>query len=241
MSGAGWKSRRTNWLAPSEAKQALRRYTLKNSFKTRFLHHLVLLLAAIMTGAAFYYFLAPRGQLFWLSMATAYASLALLALSLMIGPWNVLRGNPNPVSGYLRRDIGIWAGVLGIAHVVPGLLQHFRGRMWLYFLPPPNATYSFPLRIDAFGLTNYAGLGATLILLLLLSLSNNASLRSLGAGRWKSLQRWNYAAALLVVAHGAVYQVLEKRMLGFVLAFGTVALVTLAAQIAGFGSVKKKA
>ena len=96
------------------------------------------------------------------------------------------------------------------------------------------------MRIDPFGLTNYAGLGATLILLLLLSLSNNASLRSLGAKRWKSLQRWNYAGALLVVAHGAVYQIIEKRTSGFVVAFAAIALLALAMQFAGFSMAKKK-
>lgn len=206
----------------------------------RITRHITLFLASIVTGAAFYFSLASKGPLFWLSMATAYASLVLLALSLMIGPWNKLRGRPNPISGYLRRDIGIWAGGLGIAHVVAGLQVHFRGKMWLYFLPPADATYTFPLRIDAFGLTNYAGLGATMILLLLLSLSNNASLRSLGASRWKSLQRWNYAGALLVVAHGVVYQILEKRTVAFIVAFAAIALLALAMQFAGFRMAKKK-
>ena len=206
----------------------------------RITRHIILFLASIVTGATFYFSLASKGPLFWLSMATAYASLVLLALSLTIGPWNKLRGRPNPVSGYLRRDIGIWAGVLGIAHVVAGLQVHFRGKMWLYFLPPADATYTFPLRIDAFGLTNYAGLGATLILLLLLSLSNNASLRSLGASRWKSLQRWNYAGALLVVAHGAVYQIIEKRTMALIVAFAAITLLALAMQFAGFSMAKKK-
>jgi DMSO/TMAO reductase YedYZ heme-binding membrane subunit len=112
--------------------------------------------------------------------------------------------------------------------------------MWLYFLPPSDATHTFPLRIDSFGLTNYAGLGATLILLLLLSLSNDASLRAFGANRWKSLQRWNYVCAILTVAHGLVYQILEKRMVGFVVTFAAIVLVALAIQLAGFSTVKRQ-
>jgi DMSO/TMAO reductase YedYZ heme-binding membrane subunit len=131
--------------------------------------------------------------------------------------------------------------VLGIVHVIAGLQAHHPGKMWLYFLPPADATYTFPLRIDPFGLTNYAGLGATLILLLLLSLSNDASLRSLGASRWKSLQRWNYAGALLVAAHGTVYQILEKRAAGFIVAFAALVLLALAMQLAGFRMGKKTA
>ena len=51
-------------------------------------------------------------------MATAYAGLAFLAISLWLGPWNVLRRRPNPVSFDLRRDVGIWAVVLAIVHTV---------------------------------------------------------------------------------------------------------------------------
>lgn len=199
----------------------------------RVTRHIVLFLACGVWGAAFYLILATENAIWWLSMSSAYGGLVLLALSLMIGPWNKLRGRPNPVSGYLRRDIGIWAGILGAVHVIAGLQVHMR-TMWQYFLPPPDATYRFPLRIDPFGLTNYAGLFATMILLLLLSLSNDASLRALGADRWKSLQRWNYAYAILTVAHGVVYQILEKRMAGFVAAFAAIVLLALAMQFAGF-------
>lgn len=203
--------------------------------------HVILFLASIATSVAFYLALAPERLAFRFSMATAYASLVLLAWSLMIGPWNKLRGRPNPVSGYLRRDIGIWAGILGVVHVIPGLQAHMGGNIWQYFLRPAYASYSFPLRIDPFGLTNYAGLAATFILLLLLSLSNNASLRALGPRRWKSLQRWNYAGAVLVVAHGIVYMILEKRTLGFVAVFTALILLALAMQIAGFRAEKKQA
>jgi sulfoxide reductase heme-binding subunit YedZ len=166
-------------------------------------------------------------------MASAYASLLLLATTLMIGPWNTLRGRANPVSSYLRRDVGIWAGMLGIVHVIVGLQVHMDGKFWLYFLPPPDAAYRFPLRIDPFGLTNYAGLAAGLILLMLLAISSNASLRALGAVRWKRLQRWNYAVAALVVTHGAIYQFIEKRTVGFVAALVVVVLFTVALQVSG--------
>jgi len=207
--------------------------------RPRISHHIILFLASGVTGAVFYLALAPADPIWRLSMASAYGGLVLLALSLIIGPWNKLRGRPNPISGYLRRDIGIWAGGLGIVHVIIGLQVHFRGRMWLYFLPPADATYTFPMRIDPFGLTNYAGLSATFILLLLLFLSNDASLRALGTRRWKSLQRWNYAGAVLVVAHGLVYQIIEKRALGFIVTCAAIVLFAVTMQLAGFRMGKK--
>ncbi len=39
-----------------------------------------------------------------ISFATAYPALVFLAVTLLIGPWNVLREKRNPLSGDLRRD-----------------------------------------------------------------------------------------------------------------------------------------
>ena len=206
---------------------------------TRTARHLVLLLAGLGTFGLFHLLYAPDDLFWWFSMSSAYASLFLLALTLAIGPWNKLRGIPNPVSTYLRRDIGIWAGIFGIFHVVFGLLVHFRGHMQLYFVPMPG-TQRFPYRYDAFGLANHLGLFATVVLVLLLALSNDASMRKLGGRPWKSLQRWNYAGAILVVAHGALYQILEKRKLGLVAACVIVVGITVALQAAGFRATRKK-
>lgn len=199
----------------------------------RVTRHLTLFVSISVIGAIFFWCLDGVSQIVRLSMASAYVGLFLLAATLMIGPWNKLCGRANPISSYLRRDVGIWAGILGLIHLIFGLQVHMNGKLWLYFLPPPDAAYHFPLRIDWFGLTNYAGLAASLILLMLLVLSNNVSLRAFGVTRWKRLQRWNYVVAMLVVAHGAVYQLLEKRELGFVLLFGIAVLLGLSLQLIG--------
>ena len=206
----------------------------------RLTRHLLLAMASCVLVTAFLQFLHPQRPVYQISMATGYGSLFLIAISLLIGPWNVLRRRTNPVSGYLRRDIGIWAGILAVAHVIAGLQVHMDGKFWLYFLPPPEAHSLFPVRLDPFGLTNYAGLIATIIFVMLLCLSNNASLRALGAKRWKFLQRWNYAAAALVCLHGGVYQFLEKRDPRFVLVFIIIVVVALTAQLAGFHRVRGK-
>ena len=62
----------------------------------RVTRHIVLFLASLVTGAGFYLILHTEYPIWWLSMSSAYGSLVLLALSLMIGPWNKLRGLPNP-------------------------------------------------------------------------------------------------------------------------------------------------
>ena len=75
------------------------------------------------------------------------------------------------------------------------------------------------------------------MLALLLGLSNNAALTKLGSHRWKTLQRWNYAGFALLIVHGAVYQLLEKRMAGFVLVFAAAILLVGALQTAGHRKV----
>jgi len=186
----------------------------------RVLQQLSIAAFSILLTVAVFFIVDSKDKTFRLSMATAYVGLALIGLSLIIGPMNVLRGRPNPVSTSVRRDIGIWGGIVGLVHTVVGLQVHMAGRFWLYFVFPRGENQLIPMaRYDFFGLANYTGLGVTLVLLLLLALSSNAALTKLGSQRWKALQRWNYAGFALLVVHGAVYQFLEKRMAGFILVF----------------------
>lgn len=205
---------------------------------TRLARHLLLAAVSAAVFGLFFALLRPDDLLWWASMSSAYASLGFLAITLGLGPWNRIRGLPNPVSTYLRRDIGIWCGIMGIVHVVFGLQVHM-GNMLLYFVPAPG-TQRFPYRLDTFGLANHAGLAATVVLALLLALSNDASMRKLGGRPWKSLQRWNYAGAALVVVHGALYQLLEKRKLVLVLACVAIVGVTAALQVAGIRATRAK-
>jgi sulfoxide reductase heme-binding subunit YedZ len=153
-------------------------------------------------------------------MASAYSALALLVVSLCLGPWNVLRSRPNPVSFDLRRDIGIWAGLVALFHTGVGLTVHLRGRMWMYFL---KRLHPLTLQTTRFGFSNYMGLATAMVLLLLLLISNDISLRKLGIKRWKALQRFSYLAFALTMAHGAAYQLVEKQHRGWVFAFGVMA------------------
>ena len=165
-----------------------------------------------------------------LSMGTAYAALALTALALGLGPWNVLRRRPNPVSFDLRRDVGIWAGLMAVLHTVVGLQVHLRGRMYLYFV---KRLHPLTWRRDQFGAANYTGLLSALLFLGLLVLSNDWTLRRLGRRRWKNLQRWTYAAGGLMVVHGFIFQAIEKRHVPYVGAVIVVVAGTLALQLAG--------
>jgi methionine sulfoxide reductase heme-binding subunit len=156
--------------------------------------HVTLAAIAILITFLAYAATPPPDVRHRLSMATAYAGLIFLAALLWLGPWNVLRRRANPTSFDLRRDVGIWAGIVAILHTVVGLTMHLRGKMWMYFFKRLH-----PLRLQdtQFGFANFTGLAAALLFLMLLAISNDLSLRTLKTRRWKSLQRWTYVAFVL--------------------------------------------
>lgn len=169
-----------------------------------------------------------------LSFSTAYPALVLLVITLWIGPWNLLRSHRVPTSIDLRRDVGIWAGILGILHTVIGLCVHMRGRPWLYFVYQRSEGHTFPVRHDIFGFANETGLIATTILFLLLATSNDYSLRRLGTRNWKQLQRWNYVLFLFAFLHTIAYQTMEKQHAPFVTTVVSCGAITLVLQAVGF-------
>lgn len=172
-------------------------------------------------------------------MSTAYVSLLLLGLTLVTGPVNLLLKRRNPVSTDLRRDIGIWSGIIGLAHVAIGWQVHM-GNMLLYFFKEDKTTNELTLRSDLFGFANYTGLAGALILALLLALSNDLSLKKLKAPRWKYWQRWNYVFYLLVIIHAISYQVIEKRVVPYPILLSILILPVLAFQVIGYYRYKDK-
>jgi sulfoxide reductase heme-binding subunit YedZ len=198
-------------------------------------HHVPLAGLSLAIVAAVWVLLAHEGRISRLTVATAYAGLILLAGALLLGPLNILRARPNPISTDLRRDMGIWAAMLGFAHVAVGLLTHFPGEPWLFFFNGGR----IPLRLDTFGIANYLGLAATLILMLLLALSNDWALRRFGTRRWKALQRSTYLLLGLVIIHALVYFGYEDRGIGFISVLALIAAAVVAMQLAGIWKRKQ--
>lgn len=209
---------------------------LNRYWKQRLKRHLGLAVLAFVMVAMAYIATPPPDVRHRASMATAYAALAFLAFCLWLGPWNVLQRRRVPVSFDLRRDMGIWAGILAIVHTAVGLTVHLRGRMWMYFF---SRLHPLSVQHTTFGFANYVGLIAALLFVLLLVLSNDLSLRRLGTRRWKSLQRWIYAAFALTVTHGVAYQLVEKRRLPWVIVFAGLSTAVIMIQAAGFVSTRR--
>lgn len=201
-------------------------------------HHLALMFLSAGSAVALYVTRPYPDVLTRLSFSTAYPAIVLLGFTLVTGPWNVLLRRANPVSSDLRRDTGIWAGILGIIHTAVGQCVHLRGRPWLYYVYGPQEHHHGP-RHDVFGYANYAGAISVLLLAGLLATSNDYSLRRFGTPQWKSLQRWNYAVFALAAAHAIGYLVIEKQKLPFDMTIGVVIAITLAMQSAGFAKRRR--
>ncbi len=191
-------------------------------------HALLAALGCAIIGGSCLVFVG-RPIIFQLSMGSAYAAWLFLAAALSLGPVYAIWRRRRPVSTYVRRDIAIWSGIFALVHTGAGLFVHFGGRVLPYFFEP-NAPFVTP-RIDPFGLTNYAGLVCLLVMLLLLAISNNFSIRALGTGKWQQLQRLSVWAGLIGLGHAAAYQTLEGRALPFTVFVWAVAAVVLALRL----------
>ncbi|MBI2919166.1 MAG: ferric reductase-like transmembrane domain-containing protein [Chloroflexi bacterium] len=143
------------------------------------------------------------------TVATSYVATGLLVLTLLIGPANLLLRRRNPVSNYLTRDVGTWAAIFSVVHVFYGLQVHGSGQILNnvldYFVAPDGS----PLT-NSFGLANWTGLAATVIVVGLLAISSDFALRKLKARTWKNLQRLNYTLFALVIVHAFFYGVLLR-------------------------------
>lgn len=197
----------------------------------RFIRHCALAGGSVVATSALF-LAAPAGATMKkLSLATAFTGLALLGWTLILGPLRERIGQPNPVSTNLRRDIGIWAAIAGTIHTIVGLRVHMKGDILRYFTPPPGAGVSKSLL--AFLTANYTGLVASLLLLVLLAISNDISLRRLGVPKWKRIQRFNYWLFALVAIHGILYLAVDKSQWKISAPFVAIVAAVTGAQIAG--------
>lgn len=211
----------------SVAEPAGRRRPSRTARRVR--DHVALGSVSVAGGLALFAAIESDDAVFRASLASAYVALALFAITVALGPVAAMRGRRYPVSSDLRRDFGIWSGIVALGHVIVGLQVHMRGKMWEYFVQPAEGT-SLP-RIDPFGAANYTGLVAALILVALLATSNDASLRRLGTPRWRHVHALTTWALILTLLHGAVYQYLEKRTWAYVVLLATVSVALLCLRL----------
>jgi sulfoxide reductase heme-binding subunit YedZ len=166
------------------------------------------------------------------TLATGYVATMLLGLTLLIGPINLLLRRRTPVSTSLARDTGTWAVVASLAHVIVGLKVHGNASELFNYVNYFFVADGTP-RTNSFGLGNWVGLAAVVIVVGLLALSNDRSLRELKAKRWKKLQRLNYALFVLVVLHAFFYGALLRLTSPFTIVLIVTVLAVLIGQTVG--------
>ncbi|MFN8563812.1 MAG: ferric reductase-like transmembrane domain-containing protein [Anaerolineae bacterium] len=196
-----------------------------------------LLLAALTTAGIYatHLYSPHAGAEYVFTIGFGYLSVLFLCASLLFGPLNLMRRRINPVNIDLRRDTGIWAGITGCLHVVFAVVLHNRGSVLAFFFNPRGR-----LLLDPAGASNWIGLAATLLLVLLLLLSNQLSLRRLKGKRWKQIQRLNYVLAALAFVHTFLYQRIGGRERGFVQATAIAVLVVLVIQLIGVSVYQRR-
>jgi DMSO/TMAO reductase YedYZ heme-binding membrane subunit len=113
----------------------------------------------------------------------------------------------HPVSNYLARDVGTWAVIASVVHVIYGVEVH--GGLTVSGFLAMLIQDGEPLT-NSFGLANWTGLAATVIAVGLLAISSNFALGKLKARTWKNMQRLNYALFALVLLHAFFYGALVR-------------------------------
>ncbi len=212
-------------------------YVMKKSLNMRRLLINVLLAALIGCPFVFIGLLFPTERhIFLFTVLLGYLCLILLFASLLIGPLTLFRFRRNPVNIDLRRDIGIWAAIIGCYHVALVFQMSFGSQIIHYFFS--EGTY-LPL-LNIYGLSNDTGLFATILLVLLLALSNTFSLRYLKGKRWKQIQQLNYILVPLALLHTFGYQYLGGCDLFFVFAVLVITVFVLVFQIVGIAIVRSR-
>ena len=182
-------------------------------------------------GQGFAFDLPDRLSVSQLTVATGYVATVLLGLTLLVGPANLLFRRRNPVSSYLRRDVGTWTVMFSIVHVILGLQLHGSGGLngFLgYFVARDGGVL-----LNSFGLGNWTGLAAVVVAVGLLAISTDRRMHELKARRWKNLQRLNYALFALVALHAFFYGALLRATSPFTLVLISTVIAVLSAQLAG--------
>ena len=165
--------------------------------------------------------------------ATGYIALGLLGLTLLVGPANLLLQRRTPISSYLARDVGMWAAIVSVVHVIAGFFVHGPSaalvqRILFYFFAPDGSRLT-----NRFGWANWTGLVATVIVVGLLAISSDAALRKLKARRWKNLQRLNYALFVLIIVHAIYYGALLRITSFSTLLLGLIVILVFIGQLVG--------
>jgi len=195
---------------------------------------LFLVLLGIIAMLAFYQAFFPLPTSTSFIRFFGLSGFFLLCITLIIGPLSVLWPKAYAVLIEPRRATGIAAFVFILAHFLLVLITVFGFNLAFIFSDHSNITAFL----------------AFLILIALTITSNDFSIRALGAGNWKNVQRLTYIVFVLSFAHfllkvnGLAIQNIRGITVYNLAQLGLIALgiITILLQLAGFYvRIKRKA
>jgi DMSO/TMAO reductase YedYZ heme-binding membrane subunit len=209
-------------------------------WRDRFQHHLALvattgivLIAAVVSGPL-------AAALDRLSIVSAYLCMGYLCAALLIGPRQAIQSGRVAINDFLRRDIGIWAALVGFGHFYLAIILSMNSEYLDLFVYADDLSYSEQIRDRLYSFGAISGFVVGILFVLLLALSNNRSSKLIGATWWKRMQRTSYLAFVFTITHAVAFQILESRqdlLIGVVV---FVFAVTLAGQLFGIAAVLKR-
>lgn len=176
-----------------------------------------------------------------ISIVSAYLCLALLCAALLIGPVRAIRTGQPCLNHLVRRDIGIWAAIIGFVHFALALALSMNFEYMDAFVNAEGLSLTRDLRYRLYSLGNISGFLVGVFFLLLLLLSNNRSLSLLGTRWWKRLQRLSYLALAATIFHAVSFQVLESRAWVLIVLICAAGAWVLVRQLRGFRAVRSAA
>lgn len=204
----------------------------------RFARHLLLAAAiaaamtlAVATGAA-------ADALDRASLTLAWLCLALFAGALTIGPLHALRTGRLLTNHLLRRDLGIWCALTGLAHLGIAFAISMTPAYMQAYIDVAGAWPAPGVRRQLYSWAVIGSLVIAAVFLVLLALSSNAALRRVGPTWWKRLQRLSYLAFALTVLHSVAFQVIESRSAWLVALLVLLTGAVLATQLAGWSRLR---
>ncbi len=207
----------------------------------RLIRHALLAAASAAVAGLAYALAPPALGLDRASLAISWLCLLLFSAALAVGPLHTLRTGRVLANHLLRRDLGIWCALNGLAHLAisfdismnPGYLQLFvdGATSW----PAPG------VRRQMYMWAVIGSLVIAAVFVLLLGLSSNLAMRLVGPTWWKRLQRGSYLAFGLTVAHAAAFQIIESRTTWLMALLGLLTLLVVLAQAAGRARVRRAA
>jgi sulfoxide reductase heme-binding subunit YedZ len=178
---------------------------------SRFKRHGLLGLACVLILGSAAATVTSEGLIDRLSITTAWLCAVLLGIVLLIGPFESVRSGRRPVNHLLRRDLGIWTALIGLAHLYLGMEASMTPAYLMQFVENGRSALSFETRDALFFWGTILGFIVGLMFLMLLALSSDTAIRILGLSWWKRLQRTAWFSFVLTALHGLAFQTLESR------------------------------